>query len=719
MVMAEVLFKSLQLVLLGIIVFWLWRVGRKHGLTRQQGWRVIWLGFVIILFGSLVDIADTSAWLSQSSRVGAIFNLFLLKMLCYVAGSAWLAWGFWRWMPNIAELLQTHQQLCGEDSLFCNAPARASELQLMNTRLEEEIQRRKQAEVRFQQEKERQYVTLQAINDGLVTTDIDGHVDYINPAGESLTGWQNGSAIGQHYLVVCKRLDKYSSETLTDLLTLCLREGAAAHLDDAVLTHEDGQEFNINISLAPLRDSKGQTTGAALILNDLTEVMGIARQLGYQASHDMLTGLVNRREFERLLESAIRAVRNSDARYVMLYIDLDRFKLINDSCGHRAGDELLIGLAAQIKQQVPGPDIVARLGGDEFGVLLSDCSLSEAVAIAEKLQQMLREFHFSWQDKNFDIGASIGVVPIDKNMRRFTDVMTAADIACYVAKDLGRNRLHVYSTDDKEVEHHHGEMVWVHRITQAFEDGRFFLYAQPIVAQANWTGEPSHYEILIRMQSPEGELISPMSFIPGAETYNLMPTIDRWVLRTALGYLREAQGPADRPPINCTINLSGQSLNDEHFLAFVIEQFHELDVIPDCICFEITETAAISNLGRAMHFIERLRRIGCRFALDDFGAGVSSLTYLKNLNIDYLKIDGSFIRGLVHDVVDYTMVESINQIAHVMGLQTIAEFVESEAIIEALKNLQVDYLQGYAIGRPIPLQEVLAQVSRQQTAAAC
>jgi EAL domain-containing protein (putative c-di-GMP-specific phosphodiesterase class I) len=369
-------------------------------------------------------------------------------------------------------------------------------------------------------------------------------------------------------------------------------------------------------------------------------------------------------------------------------------------------------LSTLLQRHVREADTVARLGGDEFGVLLEDCGLDSALLIAEELRQVVREFRFVWQGQTFEIGASIGVVPVDKNSGRLAEVLSAADTACYVSKDLGRNRIHVYTPDDREVVHHHGEMAWVHRITQAFEDERLSLYAQPILSLTAADGVPTHYEILMRMIGSEGDLILPMAFIPAAERYNLMPTIDRWVVRTTLGQLRQAQGPHDRPPINCTINLSGQSLGDDHFLEFVIEQFHEADVVPECVCFEITETAAISNLNRAMNFIDVLHGMGCRFALDDFGSGVSSFGYLKNLHVDYLKIDGSFVRDMVRDTADFAMVESINQIGHVMGLKTIAEFAESDAILDALRRLQVDYAQGHVIGTPVPLRDVLSLAMR-------
>ncbi len=703
--MTDIVLDSLRVLLLGLIVAWLWHMGRGHGLASQPGWRIIWSGFLLVFCAGLLDVADN--FLVFSGTVLTPLLSFFMEG-GYLGGIALLAWGFWRWMPNIATLIRIQQQLCGNEQ-ECSVPERTTELQVLNARLQHEIEQREQVERRLQQEKERQLVTLESIGDGVITTDTNGIIDYINPVGERLTGIADDSAIGRHYLDVLILVDEATGESLADLVTLCLgQDGAMVHADDGVLSHADGTQYNINVSAAPMRGSDDQVIGAVLVLHDITEVMGIARQLGYQASHDMLTGLANRREFERVLERAIRNARAGEGEHVLLYIDLDQFKLVNDTCGHRAGDELLVLLATLLLRHIREADTLARLGGDEFGVLLTDCTLENALLVAEELRQMVREFRFVWQGNIFDIGASIGIVPIRQDSGRLAEVLSAADTACYVSKDLGRNRIHVYAANDREVVHHHGEMTWVHRITQAFEDDRLTLYAQAIVPVVEQGVARSHFEILMRMVGNAGELIPPMAFIPAAERYNLMPTIDRWVVRSTLGQLRQAQGPHERPPVTCTINLSGQSLGDDHFLDFVIEQFHENDVVPECICFEITETAAISNLNRAMHFIDVLRGMGCSFALDDFGSGVSSFAYLKNLRVDYLKIDGSFVRDMVRDTVDFAMVESINQIGHVLGLKTIAEFVESSDILDALHRLQVDYAQGYAIGMPLPLCDVLS-----------
>ena len=574
-----------------------------------------------------------------------------------------------------------------------------------------DITQLKQAQEALVKEQQRALVTLESIGDGVMTTDTRGHIEYLNPVAERLLDRDVADTRGRHYMDVLKLVDETSGEALHDLVELVLhRDASMVHADDGVLTHRDGSQFTINITAAPMRLDSGEIVGVVLVLHDITEVMGMARQLSFQASHDMLTGLYNRREFEKRLEKAIRAARSEGSHHVLFYMDLDQFKVVNDTGGHRAGDELLAQLAGQLSSSVREHDVLARLGGDEFGLLLMDCPLEGAAEIAETVRQMVRDFRFAWEERIFEIGVSIGVVPIIPDGGNLIDVLSTADAACYVAKEAGRNRVHICNEDDKAVARHHHEMEWTHRISQAFEENRFVLYFQEIRPLGDVADTCPYGEVLMRMLDTEGEAIPPMSFIPAAERYNLMPTIDRWVVRTALGKLREAQGPAGKPPFRCTINLSGQSLTDEHFLDFVLNQFHECDVTGEFVCFEITETAAITNFSRARRFIDTLKRMGCQFALDDFGSGLSSFGYLKGLQVDYIKIDGSFVKDMVSDELDGAMVESINQIGHVMGLKTIAEFVESEAIIAALQRLGVDFAQGYAIARPEPLDNIVSRL---------
>ncbi len=565
------------------------------------------------------------------------------------------------------------------------------------------------AEKALEKETQRALVTLASIGDGVVTTDVNGNIEYLNPVAERLLDCKLEDVSGAHYMRVLKLFNESTGEELHDLVELILhRDSAMVHADDGILTHNDGSQFAINITAAPMRSRHDEIVGVVLVLHDITEVMTMARQLSYQASHDMLTGLVNRREFEHQLEVAILKSRNENIHHVLCYMDLDQFKVVNDTSGHRAGDELLRQLSHLLSESVREHDILARLGGDEFGLLLMDCPLHKAREIADMLRQHVRDFRFAWKDRCFEIGVSIGVVPITAGSGSLIDVLSLADAACYVAKEAGRNRVHVADDQDKAVARHHREMEWIHRISDAFEEEQFALYFQPILPLIEKGAELiPRGEVLLRLHDERGELVYPMAFIPAAERYNLMPTIDRWVVRRTFDSMRLAQGDNSHPPFRCTINLSGQSLTDEHFLDFVLEQLAVTGIDASFICFEITETAAITHLSRARKFIDTLKKHGCFFSLDDFGSGLSSFGYLKGLQVDYIKIDGSFVKGMAIDNLDHAMVESINQIGHVMGLKTIAEFVENEAIIAELRTMGVDFVQGFGIAMPEPLTHVV------------
>ncbi len=565
----------------------------------------------------------------------------------------------------------------------------------------------KQALDALHQETELALVTLQSIGDGVVTTDNSGHIRYLNPVAEQLLGCGSGEAFGCHYLEHLSIEDESTGESLGDLVELCLSgTTGVVHVDEGLFTHRDGTRYHLKVTAAPMRDQGGQMMGSVLVLHDITTVMGMARQLSYQASHDTLTGLFNRQVFEKRVEQAIREAQAGGGPHVVFYMDLDQFKIVNDTCGHQAGDQLLQQVAMIMQRTLRDTDVVARLGGDEFGVLLERCPLEKAVEIAEAVRTGIRDFRFALGDKVFDIGVSIGVVPVDAASANLAEVLSAADAACYVAKDHGRNRIHLYQLEDDAIARRHGEMEWVHRLAAAFDEDRFILYAQPIV---HLVGERlvSHYEVLVRMTDRNGALVPPMAFIPAAERYDLMPAVDRWVVRTTLITLREAQGSLAFPPVNCAINLSGQSICDDQFLDFVVDLFDSTGIPPESVCFEITETAAIANLSRATRFIQVLRDMGCSFALDDFGSGLSSFGYLKSLAVDYLKIDGSFVKNVVEDEVDRAMVDSINQIGHVLGLKTIAEFVDGEASVAVLRTLGVDFAQGNGVGHPRPFSTIL------------
>jgi diguanylate cyclase (GGDEF)-like protein len=473
---------------------------------------------------------------------------------------------------------------------------------------------------------------------------------------------------------------------------------------EALLHRRDGAEFAVRASAAPIRNRDDRIIGAVLVFHDVSEKRRLTQQLTWQASHDALTGLPNRREFETRLAHALAVARAERHHHVLLYVDLDQFKVVNDTAGHLAGDALLMAVSALLRRRLRDSDTIARLGGDEFGVLLESCPLEQARRIAEELRLAIKDFRFAWRERVFQVGASIGLAPINSETASVEGALAAADVACYAAKDLGRDRVHLHHEDDAELTRRHGEMLWVSRITSALEEDRPVLYSQPIVPVRADAGLEPHYEMLVRLRDERGALVPPGAFLPAAERYGLMGKLDRWVLQNALAWYREHHGTGAAPEVGlCAINISGVSLADDELLAFVEEQLQRFGVPPERLCFEITETAAISRLARATRFIEALRAQGCRFALDDFGSGFSSFAYLKNLPVDYLKIDGNFIRDLARSPSDCAIVAAINQAAHALGIRTIAEWVENDATLRKLREIGVDYAQGLGIAAPVPL----------------
>lgn len=432
-------------------------------------------------------------------------------------------------------------------------------------------------------------------------------------------------------------------------------------------------------------------------------------ELSYQANHDMLTGLHNRAEFDRRLHDYLEELRTEKTHATLFYMDLDQFKVINDTCGHVAGDELLRQIAQTLKAELRESDFIARLGGDEFGVLLPGCSQNDSIHLADKLLNAVRRFHFSWEGKIFQIGVSIGVVELDPETQSVNKLLSSADVACYAAKEKGRNQVHYYKPDDQELQRKHGEMLWVSQIRHALKQDSFQLYQQPIVHVTKNDLITPHYEILLRLIDDDGSLVAPITFLGAAELYGLMPEIDNWVLRNTFNWI-VANSKHCHPFEQIAINLSGQSISNKDFLYSVIDLITETGVNAEKICFEITETTAIANLERANKFIHVLKGMGCSFALDDFGSGMSSFSYLKNLPVDYLKIDGSYVRDIVHNPIDRAMVTAVNQIGHAMGIETIAEFVEEQTTMGALAAIGVDYAQGYGIAKPKPLDNLLVTV---------
>ncbi|QYY32380.1 EAL domain-containing protein [Cupriavidus pinatubonensis] len=563
-----------------------------------------------------------------------------------------------------------------------------------------DISEHKRYESQLFAEKERAQVTLQAIGDAVVTTDVWGRIESLNPAAEALTGWREEEARGRLLQQVCALCDEGSEAPLRNLVALALQQRWPGMT--ALLTGRGGRTVAVKPSVALIRDRSAQAIGVVVVLHDISHEREHAARLAHEASHDALTGLVNRTEFERRLAAAIARVRVTSGTHALMYLDLDQFKVVNDTCGHAAGDELIRQMAAVMRAQLRKGDTLARLGGDEFGILLEHCPAPDAERMAESLRRAVAGFRFTHRQRTFAVGVSIGLVALDGDTGGVAEAMSAADAACYVAKENGRNRVQVYHPQDSVVQARHGEMEWVSRVHAALAAGRFCLYEQEIVPLNGQRQGGKHVELLLRMVDERNQLVPPMAFVPACERYNLMPMIDRWVVETAFATLAQRRAESAEDIALCAINLSASSLADVRFPTFIREQAQRTGVALSGICFEITETAAISNLAQAAAFIEQMQALGCVFALDDFGAGMASFIYLKHLPAAYLKIDGSFVREMLEDPVNQVMVEVIQRIGHAMGKKTIAEHVETEAELARLRELGVDLVQGHHIAPPVP-----------------
>ncbi|CAN1599879.1 EAL domain-containing protein [Pseudomonas sp. B21-028] len=553
----------------------------------------------------------------------------------------------------------------------------------------------------LQLEKERAQITLQSIGDGVITTDVEGAIAYMNPAAEAMTHWKAEHATGLPLAALFNLLDDNAQTeglTLIEHILSGRLGGGSEH--SKLIQRLDGSTVSVTLVGAPIRHA-GKVSGAVLVLHDMTQERQYIANLSWQATHDALTGLANRREFEYRLEQALHNLARQAGRHALMFLDLDQFKLVNDTCGHAAGDELLRHICALLQSGLRENDTLARLGGDEFGILLENCSPEAAEKIAEGLRQTVQNLHFVWKGRPFVTTVSIGLVHIAQNPTTLEASLRAADMACYMAKEKGRNRVQVYHADDSELSLRFGEMAWVQRLHMALEENRFCLYAQEIAALGPGDHGGGHIEILLRLHDEAGRMILPDSFIPAAERYGLMTSLDRWVVENVFKIIRQCLNDSRQGPMAmCAINLSGTTIGDQAFLDFLRKQFAAYSIPPEMICFEITETSAISNLGSAIRFINELKSLGCYFSLDDFCAGMSSFAYLKHLPVDFLKIDGSFVKDMLDDPINRAMVEVINHIGHVMGKRTIAEFVETAQIEQALLEIGVDYAQGYVIERP-------------------
>ena len=555
------------------------------------------------------------------------------------------------------------------------------------------------------EQKQRAEITLQSIGDAVITTDADARVTFLNPVAEQLSGWALSEAKDRPLSEILHLMDATTGDAVASPLSQALAENRIVSFGrDIDLMRRDGSKIGIDDSAAPIRDPEGRITGGVVIFRDVSAARSFIRQRSWEASHDVLTGLVNRREFENLVEASVTSAQNTGKHHIVCYMDLDRFKVVNDTCGHPAGDDLLKKLAGLLQSRIRESDTLARLGGDEFGLILDGCPLERAQLIAADLLAAVGDFRFTWEAKVFTIGVSIGIATVTGDSSS-AEILGRADTACYWAKEQGRNRVCVFRTSDSDMAARRSETGWIARINSALAEDRFTLYHQSYLPLNAAAGVRKHLEVLIRMIDEEGNLVQPGSFLPAAERYNLMPAIDRWVVSTVFARYHALVAGRSGEPLTCAINLSGTSLNAEGFLDFVRQQAREHTLPPRSICFEITETAAINNLRKVAEFIRECKSMGFLFALDDFGTGTSSFGYLKNLPVDYLKIDGGFVKNLERDAIDKAMTETINRIGHIMGIKTVAEYAENEAIIQELKSMGVDYAQGYGVCKPTPLFE--------------
>jgi diguanylate cyclase (GGDEF)-like protein/PAS domain S-box-containing protein len=573
--------------------------------------------------------------------------------------------------------------------------------------VEADITERKLYEDALFKEKESAQITLQSIGDGVITTDQHLTIEYLNPVAEELTGWRFDEAQGKNIDDVFRGFHEETCEPLENQLSVAIRRSRAIKsVRPTLLIKRGGNEMYIESTASPIRDGSGAVSGGVLVFHDVSESRELNRKLSYHASHDILTGLVNRREFELRLERSLRSARAREASYALCHLDVDQFKIINDTCGHSAGDALLGQVGTLLKTKIRWRDTLARLGGDEFGVLLESCTLEDALRMADQLRETIRSYKFVWEERTFRLGCSVGVVPITGDSEDVAALLSAADSACAAAKEAGRNRVYSFQENDIDLMRRRREMQWAARINNALEESRFELYRMTILPLQK--ADPgAHYELLLRMTDETGKIVSPDNFINAAERYGITPAIDRWVIENAFRWLVSEADERERLAL-CSINLSGQSLGDDKFLPFVIDQFHRSGLDASKICFEITETAAIASFSQANRFIQALKELGCKFALDDFGTGLSSFGYLKHFPVDFLKIDGSFVKEILHDPIDREMVRSINEIGHLTGKLTIAEFAENAEIINVLRSLGVDYAQGYGIATPQRITKVAA-----------
>jgi len=568
-----------------------------------------------------------------------------------------------------------------------------------------DITHRKSMEASLGRSKVQARVTLESIGEGVITTDINGTIDYMNEAAEQLIGTTRSFAMGKQLLELIALVDEVDRESLGDPVAVALRERRRVNLGRRALlvSKQASREFGTELTASPIRGPDREIAGCVIIFHDVSEIRGLAREMSYQASHDALTGLVNRTEFERRLEIALKTTRGEGAGHVVSYLDLDRFKVVNDTCGHIAGDNLLREIGTLLKDKVRDSDTVARVGGDEFAMLLVGCPLDKARQIADDVCEAVANYRFTWHDRAFDIGVSVGLVEVAHESGSAETVLSAADSACYVAKQQGRGRVHMYSARDEMVARERGEIQWLQRLQTALKENRFELFVQPIVAVAGRVETGLAAEVLLRMTDETGKRILPAHFLGAAERYQLMSHIDRWVVQAAVTAI--SRGAPHLPDGRaCGINLSAQTLGDDDFLEFVVDLLDHTGVAPGKLCFEISESAVLDSIDYARRFINVLHGIGCQFALDDFGSGIGSFANLKLLSLDYLKIDGAYTRNLSQDSVNREMIAALVSLSRKLDFRVVAEQIEDQDTFEAIRELGIEFAQGFVVEPPHPLQ---------------
>lgn len=575
-----------------------------------------------------------------------------------------------------------------------------------------DVSYRKSIEANLGRGKQQAQITLESIGEGVITADTEGVIDYLNGAAEKLTGFTRENAIGKRMTDLMTLVDETDRKDLGDPVARCLSERRQVGLGRrALMIAKDGdRELSVELTASPIIGAGDTVAGAVVIMHDVTEIRGLTRRISYQAAHDALTGLINRTEFERRLAETLEGGHGDSVNSVLCYMDLDRFKAVNDTCGHLAGDNMLREVAKLIRDQVRDSDFVARLGGDEFGMLLIRCPLDKARQIADDVCNAIRDYRFVWQDRIFTIGISIGLVEVSRESGTLKDLLSAADSACYVAKQQGRGRVHVYSARDEVSARQRGDIHWLRQLQVSLRENRFELHAQPVISTAGRVTRGPALEVLLRMIDEDGKLVQPRQFIPAAERYQLMASIDRWVVQATLSAI--AHGAIRLPDErSCSINLSAQALAEDGFLEFVVECLDHSQVPPHRICFEVSETAVMERFDQARRFVAVLHGIGCQFGLDDFGSGLGSFTTLRDLSIDYLKIDGTYTRDLRPETLNHQVVTAVTAVSRILGFRVIAEQVETQADFEVLRTIGVDFIQGNFIDRPHRLGEPASTLS--------